>query len=143
MKKEEFDNLSNEKKIEILNRYIGKTKEFSIENDFSWSYATTHCQFTKNGNIYMPLNESEIQAEIERQEENKKKKELKEKAIYLFERKMNMKKEQKSKTKICIDNIYLEKLKKEEEETGLSKTELVNYALHKYFKDNSEGDEDE
>lgn len=55
----------------------------------------------------------------------------------------NFRKCQKEKISILLNEELSNKLKREKEETGLSKTEIVNYALYKYFKENSEGDQDE
>ena len=52
MTKEEFNNLSNQERVDLLNKYVGKTTNFKEDNQFSWSYATSNTSFVKDGSLY-------------------------------------------------------------------------------------------
>lgn len=121
MKKEEFDNLNNTDKVNFLNEYVGRSNDFKNENDFSWTYATTHTNYIKKDGRYM--------------EETFKKEVSKIEIIYSFRT------EEKKKVSLQITENNLKKLEEEKKRNGLSKTEIINYLLYKYF--NSEGDQDE
>lgn len=121
MKKEDFDNLNNTDKVNFLNEYVGRSNDFKSENDFSWTYATTHTHYIKKDGRYM--------------EETFKKEASKIEIIYSFRT------EEKKKVSLQITENNLKKLEEEKKRNGLSKTEIINYLLYKYF--NSEGDQDE
>lgn len=127
MNKEEFDNLTNKEKVDLLNRYVGKTNEFKENNEFSWSYATTHTSFVKKDGAYVEDNVSMKHLK----DENK------EKIIYSF------RKEDKKKTSFQMVESFCNKLDKEKEKTGITKSELINYLLYQYFKEDCEADQDE
>ena len=102
MTKEEFNNLSNQERVDLLNKYVGKTNNFKEDNQFSWSYENTKDQ---------------------RSETEKK-------AMFLFNRRSDT---TKKHLRIVIDDTYADMLELEQSETGMSKTEIVNYALYKYY----------
>lgn len=121
MKKEEFDNLNNTDKVNFLNEYVGRSNDFKNENDFSWTYATTHTDYIKKDGKYM---EEVFVKEVPRLE-----------VIYGFRT------EQKKKVSLQITENNLKKVEEQKKKSGLSKTEIINYALYKYFE--SEGVHDE
>lgn len=120
MTKEEFNNLSNQERVDLLNRYVGKTNNFKEDNQFSWSYATSNTSFMKNGSLYISTSEN---TKDQRSETEKK-------AMFLFNRRSDT---TKKHLRIVIDDTYADMLELEQSETGMSKTEIVNYALYKYY----------
>ena len=122
MKKEEYDKLNNNEKIDILNKYIGKTKEFQSENDFSWSYATDHCEWAKIDGKYVAYNPNGIKPNLT---------DIQKKAIALLE----MKKFDTKRITVDIPEKYLQQINKEVETTGLKKTDIIKYIFYKYFEE--------
>lgn len=129
MKKEEYLQLSNEEKINMLNQYTGKTKEFKEEHDFSWTYATDHCSCGKVDGKYISLENIESNKYQDREEKDN----------FII----GMRKKEKRKVCVFILDDLIDKINMEKETSVYSKTEIINYILYKYFKDNAEGDEDE
>lgn len=129
MKKEEYLKLSNDEKVNMLNQYTGKTKEFKEEHDFSWTYATDHCNCAKVDGKYISFENVKSNKYQDREEKDK----------FIIDMR------QKEKRKICVfilDDL-IDKIDMEKRISVYSKTEIINYALYKYFKENSEGDQDE
>ena len=56
--------------------------------------------------------------------------ETEKKAMFLFNRRSDT---TKKHLRIVIDDTYSDMLELEQSETGMSKTEIVNYALYKYY----------
>lgn len=79
MKKEEYLSLSNEEKIDFLNRYLGRTKDCKEENDFVWAFATGHSyhKYDKGTKKYVTLSADEIEIQKQNDEEKIKSKEVK------------------------------------------------------------------
>lgn len=78
MTKEEFRKLSNTKKVEFLNRYLGRTKSCDSENEFVWAFAVRNTNCKKVDNKYIELSEEELK-ELKQNEKPKPKKVKKEK----------------------------------------------------------------
>lgn len=117
MKKEEYDKLKNFEKVNFLNRYQGKTKEFSTDNDFSWSYATSNCKFVKDGNLFVA-------------KDGQEKNEYEEKILKAFE----YKSKSKRKVNVTLVEEYIDKISEEKEGTAFSTSDIINFALYKYFE---------
>lgn len=81
MKKEEYLSLSNEEKIDFLNRYLGRTKNCKEENDFVWAFATSHSyhKYDKDNKKYVSLSSDEIEIQKQKEAEKNSKKEIKQK----------------------------------------------------------------
>ena len=74
MTKEEFRKLSNTKKVEFLNRYLGRTKSCNSENEFVWAFAVRNTDCKKVDNKFVELSEEEL-----KKNEKPKQKKVKEK----------------------------------------------------------------
>ena len=68
MTKEEFRKLSNTKKVEFLNGYLGRTKSCNSENEFVWAFAVRNTDCKK-----VELSEEELE-ELKKNEKPKQKK---------------------------------------------------------------------
>lgn len=73
MTKEEFRKLSNTKKVEFLNRYLGRTKSCNSENEFVWAFAVRNTDCKKVDNKFVELSEEELE-ELKKNEKPKQKK---------------------------------------------------------------------
>ena len=122
MTKEEFNSLSNQERVDLLNKYVGKTTNFKEDNQFSWSYATSNTSFVKDGSLYISTSENT----------KDQKSETEKKAMFLFNRRTDT---TEKHLRVVIDDTYADMLELEQAETGMSKTEIVNYALYKYYED--------
>lgn len=80
MTKEEFRELSNAKKVEFLNGYLGRTKACDSENEFVWAFAVRNTPCKKVNNQYVELSEEELK-ELKKNEKPKQKKVKKEKEV--------------------------------------------------------------
>lgn len=78
MTKEEFRKLSNTKKVEFLNGYLGRTKSCDSENEFVWAFAVRNTNCKKVDNKYIELSAEELE-ELKKNEKQKQKKVKKEK----------------------------------------------------------------
>ena len=66
MKMEEYDLLTNDEKLVILNKYRGKTKDFQHDNEFSWTYATEHCDWINQDGKYVAPPDGTLSEEDEK-----------------------------------------------------------------------------
>jgi hypothetical protein len=73
MTKEEFRKLSNTKKVEFLNGYLGRTKSCNSENEFVWAFAVRNTDCKKVDNKFVELSEEELE-ELNKNEKQKPKK---------------------------------------------------------------------
>lgn len=73
MTKEEFRRLSNTKKVEFLNGYLGRTKSCNSENEFVWAFAVRNTDCKKVDNKFVELSEEELE-ELNKNEKQKLKK---------------------------------------------------------------------
>lgn len=80
MTKEEFRELSNVKKVEFLNGYLGRTKACDNENEFVWAFAVRNTDCKKVDNKYIELSSEELE-ELKKNEKPKQKKVKKEKEV--------------------------------------------------------------
>ena len=72
MTKEEFRELSNTKKVEFLNGYLGRTKICDSENEFVWAFAVRNTDCKKVDNRYVELSAEELE-ELKKNEKPKQK----------------------------------------------------------------------
>lgn len=86
MNKEEYLSLSNNEKIDFLNRYLGRTKNCKEENDFVWAFATGHSyhKYDKDNKKYVALSDDEIEIQKQKDAEKSKNKEVKQKESNQF-----------------------------------------------------------
>lgn len=80
MTKEEFRRLSNTKKVEFLNGYLGRTKSCNSENEFVWAFAVRNTDCKKVDNKFVELSEEELE-ELNENEKQKPKKVKNEKEV--------------------------------------------------------------
>ena len=73
MTKEEFRKLSNTKKVEFLNGYLGRTKSCNSENEFVWAFAVRNTDCKKVDNKFVELSKEELE-ELNKNEKQKPKK---------------------------------------------------------------------
>lgn len=73
MTKDEFRKLSNTKKVEFLNGYLGRTKICDKENEFVWAFAVRNTDCKKVDNKYLELSAEELE-ELKKNEKPKTKK---------------------------------------------------------------------
>ena len=73
MTNEEFRKLSNTKKVEFLNGYLGRTKSCNSENEFVWAFAVRNTDCKKVDNKFVELSEEELE-ELKKNEKPKQKK---------------------------------------------------------------------
>lgn len=72
MTKDEFRKLSNAKKVEFLNGYLGRTKDCDKENEFVWAFAVRNTDCKKVDNKYIELSAEELK-ELKQNEKPKQK----------------------------------------------------------------------
>ena len=117
MKMEEYDLLTNDEKLVILNKYRGKTKDFQHDNEFSWTYATEHCDWIKQDGKYVALPDGTLSEEDEK---------------ILIIHKLNL--EQRKKINVLLTDKYAEQFEEEKILNGFSRSNIINYLLYKYFE---------
>lgn len=115
MTQKEFEQLTNNEKLNYINNYVGDTARFSKENEFSWSTATRLTKAKRKDGKYVFDDDNT-------KEENK------------YEILYKLQKGEKVKTTININKEIDEMLEQKKEEDNLTKTELINYCLYKYLK---------
>ena len=120
MTKDQYLNLPNEDKVEFLNKYQGKAKECQEDNDFSWSFATSHCAFVKRGNVFYSDEETEIK-EINYDDKD----------LLMI---MKMRKEKKVPKTYRISESILSELKEFAKGNLLKENEIVMCALKEYME---------
>ena len=117
MKMEEYDLLTNDEKLVILNKYRGKTKDFQHDNEFSWTYATEHCDWIKQDGKYVAPPDGTLSEEDEK---------------ILIIHKMNL--EPRKKINVLLTDKYAEQFEEEKILNGFSRSDIINYLLYKYFE---------
>ena len=118
---EEFKNLDNDKKVELLNQYIGKTKEFKADHEFSWGTATSYTEYIKDGGQF-------VSKKIEKQKEERMDLSMNEVCVTA----MKYKKEKKVQKSMRIPETLIERMKTCEGTSVLNETDIVVCALD-YF----------
>lgn len=121
MKKEEYLQLSNEEKIEMLNQYTGKTKEFKEEHDFSWTYATDHCKCAKVDGRYISIENMKSNKNQDREDKDN----------FII----GMRNKERKKVCVFLLEDLIDKIDQEKKTSVYSKTEIINYILYKYFEE--------
>lgn len=122
MSMETFNAMTNTERVEYLNNYVGKTKQFQEDNEFSWTYATNHCEYVKEGSMFVPKEEvsSNVFQEVEED-------------WSIIKQYRNGKKVQKY---FRFTEVFVDELKSYAKTHGMTDNELALCAIKKYMNAN-------